>query len=428
MKKAVLSVAVVGFLVAAIFHAYSQSVQPPSANPSPVDAAQAQQIFATNCSSCHGAGGLGGDRAPSLIENQDMRKLGIAEISSIIKGGTPRGMPAFPALPDQQVAQLASWLHSRNQSSLTAGPPDQMAAGEKFFFGEGGCSSCHMVHGRGGSNGPDLSSAGLQSTREDMAKLLDDPTSQMGTKRTPACPGWAFCPNLEWTVADVKLRAGGELRGFLRHEAEHNIIVQDFAGKEHMLSDKEYVSYTREAASYMPALHATADQRRDLLAYLGALSGTPLGPLSQAPAFDPKDLDAVIHPRSGEWPSYNGGPNGNRYNPLSQIDSTNVSKLQAAWVYSPGGSGLETTPVVVDGVMYITAAQQLCALDPATGLSLWCVARNAGQSMRAGGVAQLPARNGGGGAPVARPLRRSCQRHRTQSRSSRARRPRLLRD
>jgi len=388
-----------------MFHASSQSAQPPSANPSSADVAQAQQAFKTTCSGCHGEGGLGGDRAPSLIDSPDMRKLDVAEISGIIKGGTSHGMPAYSTMPDEQVAQLARWLHSKNLSGLTISPAEQTAAGEKFFFGEGGCSSCHMVHGQGGSNGPDLSSAGLRLTRDDIAKMLDDPTSQMGTKRTPACPGWAFCPNLEWSVADVKLRAGGSLRGFLRHESEHNIIVQDFTGKEHMLSDKQYVSYARETASYMPALHATDDQRRDLLAYLGGLSGTPLGPLDQAPAFDPKDMDATIHPRPGEWPSYNGGPNGNRYSPLAQINSTNASKLQAAWVYSPGGSGIETTPVVIDGVMYVTGAQQLCALDPATGLSLWCAPRNAGQSMRAGGVAQLPARGGGGGGvPVARPF------------------------
>ena len=403
MKKEVLSAATIGIAIVAAFYANSQSA-PSQAPNTPADFAQAQQLFGASCSGCHGAGATGGDRAPALIDNPDLRKLGVAEISGIIKGGTPKGMPAYSTMPDDQVSQIARWLHSKNLSSLTTGPATQMAAGERFFFGEGGCSSCHMVHGHGGSNGPDLSSVGLQLTREDITKILDNPTSQMGIKRTPACPGWAFCPNLEWSVADVKLQSGGVLRGFLRHEAEHSIIVQDFTGKEHMLSDKQYVSYAREAASYMPALHATDVQRADLLAYLGGLGGTPLGPLDRAANFDPKDMDAVIHPRTGEWPTYNGSPSSNRYSSLTQINSTNASKLQAAWVYSPGGSGLETTPVVIDGVMYVTGAQQLCALDPATGLSLWCVPRNAGQTMRAGGVAQLPTRNGGGGPPVARPF------------------------
>ncbi len=170
-----------------------------------------------------------------------------------------------------------------------------------------------------------------------------------------------------------------------------------------MLSDKQYVSYKREAVSYMPVFHASPDQRTNLLAYLGSLGGSPLGPLDQAPPFDPKDINAVIHPRPGEWPSYNGNPRGNRYSPLTQINSSNVSKLRAAWVYSPGGSGLETTPVVIGGVMYVTGAQQLCALDPATGLSLWCAPRAAGQAMRAGGAAQLVQENSESGVPVSRP-------------------------
>ena len=196
MKKEAISAAI-GITLAIVLHAYSRGAQPPSANIPAEDFTQAQQVFGANCSGCHGAGGLGGDRAPALIDNADMRKLGVAEISGIIKTGTPKGMPGYSTMPDEQVAQLARWLHSRNQSSLTSGPADQMAAGEKFFFGAGGCSSCHMVHGHGGSNGPDLSGVGLRLTHDDLAKMLDDPTSQMGTKRTPACPGWAFCPNLE---------------------------------------------------------------------------------------------------------------------------------------------------------------------------------------------------------------------------------------
>ena len=403
MTGKVLGAAAFGIAAAMMVGAYSQSAQMPATVPGAADFAQAQRMFGTSCSGCHGAGGLGGDRAPSLIDNPQLRQLSVVEIAGTIKGGTPKGMPPFSKMPDDQVAMLANWLHSRNLPTLTVSPASEVRTGEKFFFGKGGCSTCHMVHGHGGSNGPDLSAAGLKLTRDEITKMLDDPTSQMGSKRTPDCPGWAFCPDLEWSVADVKLREGGILRGFLRHEAEHSMILQDFNGKEHMLSDKQYVSYKRETVSYMPVLHATPDQRTNLLAYLGSLGGSPLGSLDQAPGFDPKDMDTVIHPLPGEWPSYNGNPRSNRYSPLAHINSSNASKLRVAWVYSPGGSGLETTPVVIDGVMYVTGAQQLCALDPATGLSLWCAPRAAGQAMRAGGIAQLAQPNDAGGVPVSLP-------------------------
>jgi PQQ-dependent dehydrogenase (methanol/ethanol family) len=396
MKK--IAVAVLALSVGAsamLFRAWAQNAPSPAIDAE--ESAHAQQDFNGTCAACHGNNAMGGDRAPSLIDNPDLRKLGVEEISAIIRGGTSRGMPSFSTmLPDAQIALLARWLHSKNQSGLTVSPPEQIAAGEKFFFGEGQCASCHMVHGQGGSSGPDLSAIGLRATQDEIAKLLDDPSSQMGTKRTPSCPGWAFCPDLEWSVANVKLRNGSTLRGFLRSEAEHSLVVQTFDGKEHMLSDAQYVSYARENKSFMPALHASAEQRRDLMTYLGSLGGVDLGPLAQAPDPDPKDIEAVSHPRRGEWVSYNGGPNANRYSPLDQINKSNVSRLKAAWVFSPGGTGLETTPVVMDGVMYVTGAQQVCALDARTGLSIWCVPRVSGQALRAGGE---PLEQPGGGGP-----------------------------
>jgi PQQ-dependent dehydrogenase (methanol/ethanol family) len=393
------ALATLAFLAVA-FHAQAQA-QAQGGRPA-ADFAAGRQQFNATCAACHGADALGGDRAPALVDNGDLRKLDAQGIAAIIRGGTPRGMPAFASLPQTEVDTIAGWLHAQNQSGMTAAPPEQVAAGEKFFFGEGQCASCHMVHGRGGSNGPDLSAVGLRSTTAEIAKMLDDPTAQMGTRRTPSCPGWAFCPDLAWGVADVKLRDGSTLRGFLRAESEHSLNLQDFDGREHMLGEGEYVSYQREAHSYMPPLHADAAQRRDLMAYLGTLGGVPLGPLATAPASDAAAIAAVDHPRPGEWPSYNGGPAGNRYSVLDQINAGNVSGLKAAWVFSPGGTGLENTPVVVNGVMYVTGAQQVCALDARTGLAIWCVPRTAGQSVRAGGV-QMPTRAGGGprNAPAA---------------------------
>ncbi len=183
MTGKVLAAAALGIAAAMMLRAYSQSAQVPATAPGVADFAQAQRLFGTSCSGCHGAGGLGGDRAPSLIDNPQLRRLSAAEIAGIIKGGTPKGMPPFSRMPDDQVAKLANWLHSRNLPTLTVSPASQVAAGEKFFFAEGGCSTCHMVHGHGGSNGPDLSAAGLEADiADEITKMLNDPTSQMGSK------------------------------------------------------------------------------------------------------------------------------------------------------------------------------------------------------------------------------------------------------
>jgi quinoprotein glucose dehydrogenase len=75
-----------------------------------------------------------------------------------------------------------------------------------------------------------------------------------------------------------------------------------------------------------------------------------------------------------DWPAYGGNAAGTRYSTLSQIDRSNVSRLQVAWTYDtadgPGDS--QTQPLVVDGVMFgLTPTHKVIALDGATGKLLW---------------------------------------------------------
>lgn len=73
-----------------------------------------------------------------------------------------------------------------------------------------------------------------------------------------------------------------------------------------------------------------------------------------------------------DWPTYNGQPGGNRYTTLTQISPANVAKLAPRWIFPmPGVARLETTPVVVDGIMYVTSANECYALDAGSGRELW---------------------------------------------------------
>jgi len=82
--------------------------------------------------------------------------------------------------------------------------------------------------------------------------------------------------------------------------------------------------------------------------------------------------DLLARPVGANWTSYNGDYSGQRYSSLQEINMANVSQLQAAWVFHPGNSQrLEVTPVVVRGVMYVTSANDVFALDARTGRTLW---------------------------------------------------------
>jgi alcohol dehydrogenase (cytochrome c) len=86
--------------------------------------------------------------------------------------------------------------------------------------------------------------------------------------------------------------------------------------------------------------------------------------------------DLLTSPVSENWPSYNGDYSGRRFSSLREINRNNVGRLRAAWVFHPGNSQrLEVTPVVVRGVMYLTSANDVFALDARTGRTLWHYAR-----------------------------------------------------
>jgi glucose dehydrogenase len=74
-----------------------------------------------------------------------------------------------------------------------------------------------------------------------------------------------------------------------------------------------------------------------------------------------------------DWPAYGGGPADMRYSRLAQINRNNVNELQVAWSYDSGESGgLQTSPLIVDGVLYgYTPTEKVFALDARNGKLLW---------------------------------------------------------
>jgi alcohol dehydrogenase (cytochrome c) len=83
-------------------------------------------------------------------------------------------------------------------------------------------------------------------------------------------------------------------------------------------------------------------------------------------------FDDIARPKPGEWPSYNGLLSANRHSPLDRINTRNVSTLVPAWTHEMGGKrALQMTPLVVDGVMYVAAVNEVRALDARTGTQRW---------------------------------------------------------
>jgi alcohol dehydrogenase (cytochrome c) len=154
----------------------------------------------------------------------------------------------------------------------------------------------------------------------------------------------------------------------------------------------------------MPAIRLNSGEAPQIIVYLRSLKPGPVKPLERMAvtttdgrkisgvALNQTSADLQVRSDDGrlhllrveeghfrevtsetEWTTYNGDPRGNRLTPLRQIDRSNVGRLAPHWIFTlPNmSSRVETTPLVVGGVMYVTAANECWALDAGNGREIW---------------------------------------------------------
>lgn len=121
----------------------------------------------------------------------------------------------------------------------------------------------------------------------------------------------------------------------------------------------------------MPGTELSSVQVSPLVAFLRSIARSVEAPSSPAKGRGPTAAELATPPE-GSWPNYHGVPGGSRYSPLRQIDLANVHRLRMEWMHPlPGSARLEVTPVVFDGVMFITGPNEAVALDAETGRQIW---------------------------------------------------------
>ncbi len=323
------------------------------------DMPQPPGIFLQKCSLCHGGDARGTDRGLNLVGSADLGNMSDSAVTEVIRKGRGR-MPAFP-LSTSELGTLTHYLRLMNPAEQASGGSSaatvSSSQGEALFFGSAGCSGCHTVRGRGGVNGPDLSDIGSRLHSPELTTALTDPDARIA-------PGYA--------TMSVTRKDGSTVQGFARAQRTHDLVLQTRDGKLVSLLDTEYTKLVPDTESAMPPFDGTQEQQKELVEYMTTLRGAGSGPLKGTSATMPAAaFDRIAHPAPGEWPTYNGTLDGNRYSTLSEIDAITVGKLRPAWMYSMQFNGLETTPVVSDGVMYVTGNNQVFALDARTGSEIW---------------------------------------------------------
>ena len=257
-------------------------------------------------------------------------------------------MPAFPNLPEATLDAIAGSVMRMGAPASQNPAAGDVAAGQ-LFFSTHGCFDCHMINGRGGTVGPDLSSLGTERRLTQIETSLGGP----GKSR----------------LANITLSDGSTVRAVIRHDSGYDLLLQELNGRFRSIPKNEARKRTDDPAPLMPAVQASPQEMRDLLAYLSRLTGVPVGPVKGTPI-------APALMESGDWPSYNGDWSGNRYSALDSINTSNVARLAPRWMFPVGDAKrLQGTPVVAGGVMYVTTANQAYALDARTGQQIWHYAR-----------------------------------------------------
>jgi len=195
--------------------------------------ARAKPIFEPQCGFCHGnnaRGRAGGpDLARSLVVLAD---TGGKELAGFVRTGRPeRGMPAFPGLTDQEISDIAEFLHERLEAARSRAATDTMAslvgdanAGAAYFNGPGRCTTCHAVAG-------DLAGIGAKYDPPTLQGRIVNPRPGGGRGQA------AVSPRATRTVA-VTLSNGQTISGALDFISEFVVTLIEPSGARR--------SFTRE--------------------------------------------------------------------------------------------------------------------------------------------------------------------------------------
>ena len=379
----------------ALWPAAPRAQEPENPFTSRIDVRMGRQSYQARCATCHGINATGNPEAggPDLSTGQFSRAEGNAGLFRVIREGI-EGTAMIGLGSDsteQSVWQLVTFLRSLAPTGID--PGGSAAAGEALFAGNGGCARCHMVNGDGGRLGPDLSLVGDRRTPGELATdlvdpgrrgaspLVDDPRDR--TRRRD-CRG----PAHERGHLHVPHHGRGrEPPGFLE---VRRVVVRADRDLHHarLRGDADRAGTNRSrGASLFPAegpmtLPPTSSARLWTVLAAVALAAGPAaaqlqaqGPAEGAPVFAPVTWERLVNAADEphNWLMYNGTLDSQRFSRLDQIDRGNVGDLELKWAHHiPQLDRAETTPLVVDGVMFITESpSNVVAVDAVTGRPFW---------------------------------------------------------
>jgi cytochrome c oxidase cbb3-type subunit 3 len=255
----------------------AQTTAQPSRNPlggDPKAITQGAVLFRQECVFCHGVAARGGMRGPDLTTGSWSHGGSDADLARTISAGVPgTAMPANQLTSDE-VWQIVAYLRTLEQP-VPATNGDQRR-GEALFFGTARCSSCHIVNGRGGRLGPELSTVGSARSRAYIVESIREPSRQLTQNRV-----FGDSVSLKYDTVTAVTADGGTIVGVPMNEDTFTVQVMDMSERIHSLEKRSLKSLRHEDRSLMPSYDtgrlSNADLD-DLVVYLQSLRTTSPAP------------------------------------------------------------------------------------------------------------------------------------------------------
>jgi len=232
--------------------------------------AEGRDIYNRACTACHGAEGTAGDRAPALAApGRRYLRQADRELFDTIQKGIPGTTMPPTGLSETDAWKVAAYVRALRGTAIDTPAKGNVGRGEQIFWGKGECGNCHMVRGKGGLIGPDLSNiAGMRklvSIRDALTKAQHRVIGDGGRIEN------TLYPLASHKAVRVVTSDGKTIRGVVKNEDSFSLQVMGTDNALHLFTRDELREVIEEPKSFMPTDYdkrLTPDELQDLLAFL----------------------------------------------------------------------------------------------------------------------------------------------------------------
>ena len=203
--------------------------------------------FRINCALCHGLGAHGGGRGPDLTRAVKKHTHSDAEMFQVISNGIPgTAMPANGTngqgvgMTDEEIWQIITYIRSQ-EVKAPAQPLGNAAHGKELFYGDANCSMCHMVEGKGGRLGPELTGVGGSRTREAIIDSVRNPSRRLAWGLTEATKEFPQ----EYESVTAVTADGKKIKGVTLNEDSFSVQIMDAGEHIHLLEKDKLQSFQK---------------------------------------------------------------------------------------------------------------------------------------------------------------------------------------